>query len=151
MVGDGSLRPECERLIDELNLKEKFFLVGFRNDVAKILPILTITAMSSLWEGLPIVFLEAMSAGKPIVANDIDGAKDVVMNGKTGFLVPPHQPAAMAKRILYLLDNETLCHEMGYIAQQRSSDFSVQRMVEQIESLYKELPIDRRNDCPVRR
>jgi len=151
MVGDGSLRPECERLIDELNLKENFFLVGFRNDVAKILPILTITAMSSLWEGLPIVFLEAMSAGKPIVANDIDGAKDVVMNGKTGFLVPPHQPAAMAKRILYLLDNETICHEMGYIAQQRSSDFSVQRMVEQIESLYKELPIDRRNDCPVRR
>lgn len=139
VVGDGSLRPECERLINELNLNEKLFLLGYRNDVARILSILTITAMSSLWEGLPIAFLEAMSAGKPIVANDVDGASDVVVDGETGFLVPPHQPSEMAERILYLLDNETLCNEMGHVAQQRSNYFSVQRMVGQIEALYKEL------------
>jgi glycosyltransferase involved in cell wall biosynthesis len=139
IVGDGSLRPECERLISELNLKEKFFLPGYRNDVARILSILTITAMSSLWEGLPIAFLEAMSAGKPIVANNVDGASDVVINGETGFLVTPYQPSEMAERILYLLNNETLCNEMGYVAQQRSSYFHVQRMVGQIESLYNEL------------
>ena len=95
--------------------------------------------MSSLWEGLPLVFLEAMSAGKPIVANDVDGAKDVVINGETGFLVTPHQPSEMAERILYLLNNEAVCNEMGHVAQQRSSYFSVQRMVAQIEALYKEL------------
>lgn len=139
IVGGGSLRPECERLIDELNLKDKVFLLGYRNDVDRILSILTITAMSSLWEGLPIAFLEAMSAGKPIVANDVDGAKDVVINGETGFLVTPHQPSEMAERILYLLNNETLCNEMGYVAQQRSNYFSVQRMGGQIESLYKDL------------
>jgi glycosyltransferase involved in cell wall biosynthesis len=139
IVGDGSLRGECEQLINELNMKEKIFLLGYRNDVAKILPILTIAAMSSLWEGLPIAFLEAMSAGKPIVANDVDGASDVVINGETGFLVPPHRPAKMAERILYLLNNEALCNEMGHVAQQRSNYFSVQRMVGQIESLYKEL------------
>ena len=139
VVGDGWLRPECERLIHELNLKEKLFLLGYRNDVARILSILTITAMSSLWEGLPIAFLEAMSAGKPIVANDVDGASDVVIDGETGFLVPPHQPSKMAERILYLLNNETLRHEMGHVAQQRSRYFSTQRMVGQIESLYKEL------------
>jgi glycosyltransferase involved in cell wall biosynthesis len=139
IVGGGSLRPECERLINELNLKERVFLLGYRNDVARILSILTITAMSSLWEGLPIAFLEAMSAGKPIVANDVDGAKDVVINGETGFLVTPHQPSEMAERILYLLNNETICNEMAHVAQQRSSYFSVQRMVGQIESLYKEL------------
>jgi glycosyltransferase involved in cell wall biosynthesis len=139
IVGDGPLRSECEQLINELNLKEKFYLLGYRNDVARILPLLTITAMSSLWEGLPIAFLEAMSAGKPIVANDVDGAKDVVINWETGFLVTPHQPSEMAERILYLLNNETLCHEMGAIAQQRSNYFSVQKMVGQIESLYREL------------
>src|SRR5574341_195998 len=96
IVGDGSLRPDCERLISELNLRDKFILLGFRNDVPRILPILTITAMSSLWEGLPLAFLEAMSAGKPIVSNDIDGAGDVVVNGETGFLVTPRQPQAMA-------------------------------------------------------
>lgn len=139
IVGGGSLRPECERLINELDLKEKFFLLGYRNDVARILSTLTITAMSSLWEGLPIAFLEAMSAGKPIVANNVDGASDVVIDGETGFLVPPCQPSKMAERILYLLNNEKLCNEMGRVAQQRSGHFSTQRMVGQIASLYKEL------------
>lgn len=138
-VGDGSLRSECEQLINELGLKESFFLLGFRNDVDRILSILTVTAMSSLWEGLPIAFLESMSAGKPIVANNVDGASDVVINGTTGFLVTPYQPSEMAKHILYLLINEKQCNEMGHVAQQHSRYFSKQRMVEQIESLYKEL------------
>lgn len=139
IVGDGALRPECERLIKELNLNDKFFLLGFRDDVARILPILTITAMSSLWEGLPLAFLEAMSAGKPIVANDIDGASDVVVNGETGFLVTPHQPQEMAERILALLKDESLCNEMGRVAQERSDYYSLQRMVGKVGSLYKEL------------
>jgi len=139
IVGDGSLRSECERLINELGLKDKFFLLGFRNDVARILPILTITAMSSLWEGLPLAFLEAMSAGKPIVANDIGGVSEIVVNGETGFLVTPHQPQAMAERILALLNDETLCNKMGQVAQQRSDDYSLQSMLGKVESLYKEL------------
>jgi exopolysaccharide biosynthesis polyprenyl glycosylphosphotransferase len=139
VVGDGSSRPDCERLINELNLEDRFFLLGFRNDVPRILPILTITAMSSLWEGLPLAFLEAMSAGKPIVANDIDGASDVVVNGETGFLVTPRQPQEMAERILTLLNDETLCNEMGHVARQRSDYYSLPRMLGKIESLYKEL------------
>jgi glycosyltransferase involved in cell wall biosynthesis len=139
VVGGGWLRPECERLINELDLKEKFFLLGYRKDVARILSTLTITALSSLWEGLPLVFFEAMSAGKPIVANNVDGAGDVVIDGETGFLVPPRKPREMAERILFLLNNEKLCIEMGHTAQQRSRYFSIQRMVEQIEALYKEL------------
>ncbi len=139
IVGDGPLRPACEQLISELNLKDKFFLLGFRNDVARILPILTIVAMSSLWEGLPLAFLEAMSAGKPIVANDIDGARDVVRNGETGFLVPPHQPQPMAEFILTLLNNASLRKKMGRVAQGYSDHYSLQNMVENIESLYKEL------------
>lgn len=140
IVGDGSLRPECERLITELGLQDKFFLLGYRNDVPRILSILTLTAMSSLWEGLPIAFLEALSAGKPIVANDVDGVSDVVTDGETGFLVPPQQPSRMAERILHLLNDEELCNEMGRIARKRSSFFSIQRMGESIESVYlKEL------------
>lgn len=139
IVGDGSLRPECERLIRDLKLEGRVFLLGYRDDVARILPILTMTAMSSLWEGLPIAFLEAMSAGKPIVANDVDGAADVVSEGETGFLVPPRQPAIMAERILCLLKDEAFCNEMSQCAQQRSDYFSVDRMVGEIESLYREL------------
>lgn len=149
IVGDGQLRPDCERLIDELNLRGKFFLLGYKNDVPRIISLLTITAMSSLWEGLPIAFLESMSAGKPIVANNVDGASDVVIDGETGFLVTPRQPREMAERILYLLNNENLCSEMGQVAQQRSNYFSKDRMVAQVESLYKGLHFaaQRGNSC----
>ena len=152
IIGDGSLRPDCERLIKELNLSDRFFLLGFRDDVPRILPIMTITAMSSLWEGLPLAFLEAMSAGKPIVANDIDGASDVVVNGETGFLVPARQPELMADRILTLLKDETLCNTMGRVAQERSEYFSLPRMLGKVESLYKEMHFaGQPNATPLRR
>ena len=139
IAGEGSLRPECESLINELNLQDKFFLLGFRNDIDRIMPILTFTVMSSLWEGLPVAFQEAMSAGKPIIANDVDGASDAIVDHETGYLVTPHQPQEMAERILFLLKNDELCYEMGLTAQQYSERFSGQRMVAEVESLYREL------------
>ena len=139
IVGDGSLRSECESLIQELDLQGRFFLLGYRDDVYKILPILTFTVLSSLWEGLPVVFQEAMSAGKPIIANDVDGARDVVIDGETGYLVTPHQPQEMAERMLYLLNNDVVCYEMGLRACKYSERFSSEQMVENIELLYREL------------
>jgi glycosyltransferase involved in cell wall biosynthesis len=139
IAGDGVLRPECESLIKELNLAGKFFLLGYRNDINRIYPILALTVLSSLWEGLPIVFQESMSAGKPIVANNIDGARDVISDGKTGYLVIARHPQEMADRILTLLNNEELCCKMGVTAKQHSEQYSSDRMVKQIESLYIEL------------
>ena len=139
IAGDGSLRSECESLIDQLNLRGTFFLLGYRDDINKIMPVLTLTVLSSLWEGLPVVFQEAMSAGKPIVANDVDGARDVIIDGETGYLVTPHRPEEMADRIVYLLNNDAICHEMGLTAQKYSERFSGEQMVENIASLYKEL------------
>lgn len=139
IAGDGSLRSECESLIDELNLRGTFFLLGYRDDISRIMPILSFTVLSSLWEGLPVVFQEAMSAGKPTVANDVDGARDVIIDGETGYLVTPHRPEEMAERILYLLNNDAICHEMGLTAQKYSERFSGEQMVENIASLYREL------------
>ncbi len=139
IAGDGSLRADCESLIDQLNLRGTFFLLGYRDDIHRIMPILTLTVLSSLWEGLPVVFQEAMSAGKPTVANDVDGARDVIIDGKTGFLVTPHRHEEMAERILYLLNNDAICHEMGLTAQKYSERFSGEQMVENITSLYRRL------------
>lgn len=139
IAGDGSLRPECESLIRELKLTDKFLLLGYRDDVNRILSVLSLTVLSSLWEGLPVVFQESMGAGKPIVANDVDGARDVIINGKTGYLVTPHQPREMADRIVYLLKNDEVCQEMGATAKRYSERFSSERMVGEIESLYRGL------------
>jgi glycosyltransferase involved in cell wall biosynthesis len=138
IAGDGALRVECEHMISELQLKDRFFLLGFRPDIDQILPVLSLTALSSLWEGLPVVFQEAMSAGKPIVANNVDGAADVVIDGQTGYLVPPHQPQVMAERILNLLRHDDLCQRMGQAARQASERFSTSQMLSQLELLYRE-------------
>lgn len=146
IAGDGPLRSECESLIKELNLGQNFFLLGYRNDIDKIYPILTMTALSSLWEGLPVVFQESMIAGKPIVANNVDGAQDVIINGKTGYLVTPRQPQEMANQIITLLNDEELCIEMGRTAKQLAMQYSSEGMIKQIESLYLELLKERHSD-----
>lgn len=139
IAGDGVLRPECESLIKELNLAGKFFLLGYRNDINRIYPILALTALSSLWEGLPVVFQESMIAGKPIVANDVDGARDVIIDGKTGYLVTPRQPQEMADRILNLLNDENLCDQMDVTAKRHAQRYSSENMIKQVVSLYIEL------------
>jgi glycosyltransferase involved in cell wall biosynthesis len=139
IAGDGVLRPECESLIKELNLAGKFFLLGYRNDINRIYPILALTALSSLWEGLPVVFQESMIAGKPIVANNVDGARDVISDGETGYLVTPHRPQEMADRILTLLSDEELCDQMGVTAKQHAQQYSSENMIKQVVSLYIEL------------
>lgn len=136
-IGDGPLRNESENLIKELELQDKFILLGYRDDVTRIMPVMKITALSSLWEGLPIVFLESLCAGKPIVANNVDGAKEIVVDGETGYLVTPGQPAEMAEKILILLKHESLCNDMAVIAKHRSEYYSVERMVGEIEQLYR--------------
>ena len=147
IAGDGPLRAECESLIKELNLDKKFFLLGYRNDINKIYPILTLTALSSLWEGLPVVFQESMVAGKRIVANNVDGAQDVIRNEKTGYLVTPRQPQEMADRISTLLNDEELCAQMGHTAKQFAMQYSSEGMIKQIESLYLELLREHHNSA----
>lgn len=141
IVGDGALRPECEQLINELNLGGRCILLGFRNDVAKILPLITVIVATSLWEGLPVVFQEAMCAGKPIVSNDVDGVSDVVREGETGYLVSPHRPEETANRILRLLDDDKLCDRLGSRARLDAMKFSTEQMLQDIERLYTKLAI----------
>lgn len=138
-VGEGVLRAQCEQLVKELNLKEKCFLLGFRNDVHRILPLIDVLVSTSLWEGLPVAFQEAMCAGKPIIANDVDGVSDLVHHGETGYLVTPRNTQEMADRILQLLTNELLSSRLGSHAREVSATFSRERMLSQIEALYLQL------------
>ena len=85
------------------------------------------------------MFQESMIAGKPIVANDVDGARDVIVDGKTGYLVTPHQPQEMADRILNLLNDENLCDQMGVTAKRHAQRYSSENMIKQVVSLYIEL------------
>lgn len=139
-VGEGYLREELERLTQQLGLSENIIFTGFRRDIPEITAIFDIAVLASYYEGMGRVLLEAMVLAKPVVATKVGGIVDVVEDGKTGFLVPPKNPKALAEAMIRLLSDERLRKIMGKEARKRiDTRFSVQAMVSKIEEVYQEL------------
>ncbi|MBI5963251.1 MAG: glycosyltransferase family 4 protein [Chloroflexi bacterium] len=116
ICGDGVLISDLEALILKLELRNSVKLLGKRDDVKGFLSAADIFVLPSRWEGLPIALLEAMSAGLPVVATQVEGVDEVVKDGEHGFLVPVENSEALADAILQLLDNRRLRREMGEAA-----------------------------------
>jgi len=144
IVGEGELRGSLELQIINHNLSGTIKFAGLRNDIPELMSALDIFVSSSLWEGLPNVVLEAMVAGKPVVATSVGGTPEVVVDGETGLLVPPRNPEALARAIFRLLKNPELGSRMGRAGKERVlKQFSIQRMVTKTQQLYKELMIEK--------
>jgi glycosyltransferase involved in cell wall biosynthesis len=139
MVGDGPLRNEVEQLARELGIADRLVLTGLRRDVPELMATFDLFALSSLWEGLPRVIPQAMATGLPVVATACDGSTEAVEEGVTGFLVTPGEPAQLAQRLDQLLADPDLANQMGERGLARAQEFDVQRMVAQIDELYREL------------
>ena len=139
LVGDGILRNKIESLISKLNLKDKIILTGWRKDVNEIIKIFDVFVLTSLFEGLPRVVIEAMASGIPVVATYIDGTREIVHEGLTGFVTQPHEIEKMAERVLRLLNNPNLCEKLTSEAKKRISEFDIDLMVKQQEELYLSL------------
>ncbi len=140
LIGDGPLRPQVESLARELGIAEQFVITGIRDDVHEILPVADVLALSSLWEGLPRIIPEGMAAGKPLVVTAVDGSKEGIVEGVTGFLVPPRESKRMAERIVQLLEDRALAKRMGDEGRRRVyPEFCVDHMVRRIEQVYEEL------------
>ena len=140
IAGDGPLRREIEKLINDLKLNDNITLLGWRNDVPEILAVLDIFCQSSLWEGCPMVLLEAMAVGKPIIATNVGGVKEIVEDDNTGILVPPADPKAMGDAIVKLMNNKEKTMKMGMNGRRRAeSFFNVDLMLIKYERLYQEL------------
>ena len=140
VVGDGVGRNELESEIACLNLSDKIILAGWRSDVPNLLARADIFCMTSLWEGLPMALVEAMAAGLPCVVNAVDGCRDVVENGVTGFLTQPGNHQETADKIIYLLDHPEEARALGQRARESvGPEFACARMIEQHETLYERL------------
>lgn len=140
ILGDGELRESLEAQIRHLHLERHVFLAGFRPDVLELMKDFDVFALSSTHEGLCTSLVDAMAAGKPAVATAVGGVPEVVDPGVTGFLVPPHDEAAMADRIVELLSDADLRRKMGEAALERARQlFTVERMVEGTLAVYERL------------
>ena len=136
IAGDGPLRPAVAARRSALKLDSHVILTGLRRDVPDLLGAADVLAIASLWEGLPRVIPQAMAAGLPIVATAIDGNTEVVVNGETGILVAPRDPAALASALAALLSDPARASAMGKAGRARVDEFDVHRMVDDIETLY---------------
>ncbi len=140
LVGGGELREELETQAETLGLSNAVIFAGIRNNIPEILGALDLFVLPSLWEGLPLVLLEAMAAGLPVVATAVGGTPEVVVDGVTGLLVPPHDPQSLAQAIIRLLGDPDLRRRMGQAGRERvERHFTVERMVRETESLYEML------------
>jgi len=139
LAGDGELRGEVEREVSALGLGGRFHLLGWRRDIPKILKNLSVFVLTSLWEGLPRVIPEAMAAGLPVVATRVDGTPEVVCEGETGYLVPPHDLDRMAERVAELLGDPQAARRMGAKARSRLQEFDIEEMVGRQERIYEQL------------
>jgi len=136
MVGDGELRTELESQVHRLYLDRAVKMLGWRRDIPDLLQIFDVFLLTSQWEGLPKVLLEAMSLGVPIVATAVDGVGEVVRSGETGYLTSPDNTTEMTERVLDLLENEALRVSMGKRSRLIVEPFSAQKMVQDYSNLY---------------
>ncbi len=143
LAGDGSLRDKLEQQAEALGARMQF--LGLRHDVPDLMAALDIFVLPSLNEGMGRVLLEAGAAGAPSVATAVGGVPDIIVDGKTGVLVAPREPAALARAILELAHDASLRTSMGGAARARIAPaYSIESMVRQIEDVYEELIEEKR-------
>lgn len=136
-LGTGALKDELNSLARELKLNEIVRFVGFQSNVADWLAVADIGVLPSFYEGLPLTAVETLAAGLPLVATAVDGTPEVVLDGKTGLLVPPGDPAAMAGAIRQLARQSELRQKLAKAGREWVLQrFTIERQVEQTSSLY---------------
>jgi len=136
LVGDGVLRSQIKELAEQLKISDKVHLAGWRMDVPEIMNSIEILVLTSLWEGLPRVLPQAMAAGVPVVASDVNGSREAISDGINGFLTRPHDVQGMARKILYLLTHPDEALAMGRNGKGMVQEFDIWKMLSQQEALY---------------
>ncbi|MFX4262059.1 glycosyltransferase family 4 protein [Pelotomaculum propionicicum] len=137
LIGDGSLRPECEKFINDKGLKGHVFLLGTREEAAHLVHDFDIFVLLSRWEGLPLTIIEAMMSGRPVVANSVGGVGELVVHRETGLLINKLDADEAEKALFDLISNPEKRLSMGHYGRQRARNlFNIDQMVDKYKKLY---------------
>lgn len=137
MLGGGPLEEELKALAAERGVSAQMVFAGFRPDVPDVLAASEIFVLSSLWEGMPVALLEAMAAGAASVCTDVGGVAQVIQHEKTGLLVPPGDPAALAAALLRCLDDPAYARQLGTAGQEWvEREYGMRPWVRKWEAVY---------------
>ncbi|MEM7129387.1 MAG: glycosyltransferase family 4 protein [Chloroflexota bacterium] len=139
-VGSGPYLDDMIKLAEQLDVTEKVDFLGDRNDVPQILSESQVFVLSTNYEGLPISILEAMRAGLPVVGSKVNGIPEEVVDGVTGYIVPPHNAEDLAIALRKLIENPELRSQMGTAGKEKfHSEFEIRRMLTETTSLYEDV------------
>jgi glycosyltransferase involved in cell wall biosynthesis len=139
VVGQGPLEHDVRQLASDRGLAGTMVFTGFRADAQRIAAAFDVFALSSEHEGLSIAVIEALALGRPAVVTDVGGLPEVVRDGREGFVVPSDDPAALADRLVTLIDDDVMRARMGQAGAIRAKDFDIRSAVRRMEQVYKEV------------
>jgi glycosyltransferase involved in cell wall biosynthesis len=140
LAGEGPDRGVLEGQARALGVDSRVLFLGYREDIPDLLACCNLFVLPSFFEGLPLSILEAMAAGKPVIASAIGGNDEVITHGENGLLVPKSDPAALADAIRAVLSDPALARRLAEAGRARVyRDFSVEAMVEGVMRVYDEL------------
>ncbi len=140
MVGDGELKEEAIQLSESLGIKNSFRFPGFRTDVPELLSIIDIYCLPSLWEGLPIGVLEAMSMRKVVVASSVNGTAEIITDGENGFLFKSNHITQLVEKVCLCLSNPSLMEKISEEARRTiEKKYNKTKMVSRVETLYTQV------------
>ena len=138
IIGNGPLGRTLRMYVGQLGIQEHVHFLGFRLDARALVGSLDVLVVPSLSEGTPLVTLEAMAAGVPVVASAVGGIPEQIRHESEGLLVPPGNALALSEAILRLLHHPTLMQRLGQAGQQRAAaQFRLETMVQQTEDIYR--------------
>jgi len=148
IVGTGPLENELRKAADDLHLKDSVLFLGLRSDIAVLMKAADAYVMSSAWEGLPVVLLEAAASKLPIIATDVGGNREIVLDKNNGFLVPPEDAQALARAMLEVLTvPEEKQIQMGINGYNHvKENYAVEKITGKWESIYLELLSKKRDN-----
>ncbi|HMN10845.1 MAG TPA: glycosyltransferase [Bellilinea sp.] len=140
MVGEGPLKSDVDAAIRNRGLGGSVITPGNIHQAYRLIPAADVVSLTSSWEGLPYTILEAMACAKPSVATDVNGCREVVIDGETGFLTPAGDVEAWASSVIELLDKPDLADKYGKNARSLLEEkFTLATMIHNLESLYQGL------------
>lgn len=145
LVGDGPMREELQREVREREIGDRVIFLGIRKDVPEILSASDVFVLSSIYEGNPLSVMEAMAAGKSVIATSVGGVPELVDNGETGILVKKGNVTELEKAMISFLENRKLIKDMGSRGRDKAIKyFDVSYMTEEYGKLYRELLLKKR-------
>ncbi len=138
-VGSGPQMDFLKKKAKDLNIENHVKFLGFRKNIPDILSIFDVYVLPSKIEGLPLGLIEAMSMGIPIVASNVGGVPEAIIDRKTGILVPPKDPKLIAKSVIYLLNNEDKAQILRLAGRKEvEQQFSIEKMVYKTIEVFQE-------------